>query len=124
MKIFRIEHKDTLNGMWTHKSEGKIVLEHLEDDRLLKMPMLDCDSFRFDKKSWKTAVSDFKMLRDWFTQEEILEMTKHGFLIKQIEVNFCDIITQDNQIIFDDSKRVEVLDITESYFWVKENLKK
>jgi len=69
MKLYRIEHKDSENGMWTHKvGDDKLVLEHLSDPRLAALPMPDSDDFRKGGLIWKTAVPTIEMLDLWFSK--------------------------------------------------------
>lgn len=74
MLLYRIEHKETLEGMWTKRFENELVLEFLSDKRLLNMPMPHDDIYRTDNKIWKTAVADLHMLNSWFTKNDIIEM--------------------------------------------------
>ena len=117
MKIFRIEHRECLNGMWTRKINGKIVLDYLSDDRLSKLPMPKDDIFRTDNKVWKTGVQSIDSLLSWFSEEDIREMIGHGFCVKELDVNLCDIMVQENQVLFDDSKRIEENDITDDFIF-------
>ena len=44
-------------------------------------------------------------------------MIGHGFCVKELDVNLCDIMVQENQVLFDDSKRIEENDITDDFIF-------
>lgn len=113
MKLYRIEHKKTLEGMWTTRINGALVLEFLSDKRLLNMPMPKDDIFRTGGKIWKTAVHSKQHIFDWFSTQDITEMLNLGFVMKEI---YCEnVIIQPYQILFDDSNRIQELDISDSF---------
>lgn len=113
MKLYRIEHKETLEGMWTKKFGDDLVLNFLTNDSLLNMPMLKDEIFRTDDKIWKTGVPNLKLLYSWFSKQDIMEMINHGFLLKEIESD--DLIIQPTQILFNDSSRISEKNITEIF---------
>jgi len=113
MKLYRIEHKDKLDGMWTVKINGKLVLDYLSDTRLSKIPMPHDDVFRTSDKVWKTSVSDIKSLYDWFSHKDMVEMMDYGF--KLMEIESTDIIIQPSQVLFMYESIIEKVDITDRF---------
>lgn len=113
MKLYRIEHKDSLTGMWTHKIDGKLVLDYLSDRTLIQLPMPHSDVFKTDGKVWKTAVPTFELLKHWFTEQDMAGMFMFGFRL--IEFDSDKVIVQEVQTLFDDSSRVNIIDITDDY---------
>lgn len=113
MKLYRIEHQDSLTGMWTHKVEGKLVLDYLSDRTLIQLPMPHSEVFRTGGKVWKTAVPTFELLRAWFTEQDIAEMFRFGFRL--VEFDSDEVIIQEMQTLFVDTSRVNLVDITEDY---------
>jgi hypothetical protein len=110
MKLFRIEHGETGNGMWTEKINNKLVLDFLSDDRLSKLPMPDDNVFRTNYKEWKTSVKSIKALYDWFSKDDMIEMFKYGFRL--IEIESTDIIIQPHQVLFMPETVIKCIDIT------------
>lgn len=113
MRLYRVEHVTTENGMWTWRdAESKLVLEHLTDTRLLEMPMPHDPAFRLHGDVWKTAVDNMADMSHWFTVQDVEEMAKHGF--RMLSFNVADAWTQKQefQVLFSFAFRYNVKDIT------------
>jgi|SaaInlStandDraft_3_1057020.scaffolds.fasta_scaffold58490_2 hypothetical protein len=113
MKLYRIEHKATTDGMWTVKFDGELVLEKLTDRRLAEMPMPHDDIHRTDGKIWKTAVGSMADMSYWFSKRDVQEMVDNGFIM--IEFDCEETIEMEHQIIFNDALRENVVDVTAKF---------
>lgn len=113
MKLFRIEHAETGNGMWTDKFDGQLVLEYLTDRRLIEMPMPYDPTFNADGKRFKTAVDTLDAMAHWFTRQDVVEMVDHGFVMLAFEAP--EVIIQQYQILYNSDLRLGTEDITQDF---------
>lgn len=120
MRLFRIEHAVSKNGMWTQRVGSGLVLNELSDTRLSELPMpTDVDSFQKNNEEWKTAVSTMNDMSYWFTVQDVKEMVQHGFMMIEFEAH--EVQVQENQVLFVARKRFGVRDITQD--WLFEMMK-
>ena len=113
MKLFRLEHVQTQDGMWTVKVDDKPIVEHLTDKRLAEMPMPHHDRYRFENKIWRCAVGDMGSLYQWFSEQDIREMIDLDFRLITFESN--EFIVEPHQILFNCASRQGQTDITEEF---------
>lgn len=119
MTIYRLEHKDTANGMWTEEYNGKLVVENVSNKILATLPMPRDSRYRKDGKIWKVGVGDMESMYSWFTKEDIIEMMAMDFCMVKFETD--DFIIEENQVLFNDASRKNQVDITEDF--LREKLK-
>ena len=112
-ELYRIEHRDEQNGMWTVKINDKLVLEYLTDKRLLNMPMPYDPIFKKDNKVWKTGVESADLLLHWFTKKDMKEMCDRGFIIVNIFTD--EVIKQEFQTLFNNKRRLTEVDVTKMF---------
>ena len=113
MKLYRIEHKDSRDGMWTQKFDDKLVLHHLSDKRLADLPMPKSDDFRKYGLIWKTAVPTIEMLGLWFTKNDVIEMVNFGFRLKEFDSD--KVMMQKMQTLFVEDSMQNIIDITDDF---------
>jgi len=114
MKLYRIEHSQSGDGMWTKKFDGdKLVLHHLSDPRLVQLPMPKSETFRLNGKIWKTSVSSIEELGSWFSKQDIIEMVDFGFRLKEFQSG--EVQVQEMQVLFVESSMKDIQDITDDF---------
>lgn len=118
--LYRVEHDEKKHGMWYNndcvpleEAEQESILEKIECDRLLKMPMPYSDRYRKDGKEWKCSTDTVEMLYHWFRPEDIRAMVAEGYDVKMFESN--DYIIEDNQVLFAEGSRRNEQIITEKF---------
>lgn len=115
-KLYRVEHAEGANGMWTETPDGLFVLDRLSDTRLAEMPMPDDESFRLNEEEWKTAVDNMADMSHWFSPQDVREMAAHGFVMLEFQ---CDEVqVQEHQVLYVARLRHSVREITAE--WLKE----
>ncbi len=113
MKLFRIEHSKSLDGMWTVKVDDKAIVEHLTDKRLAEMPMPHHERYRFENKVWRCAVGDMESMHHWFSEQDIREMMDFDFRLISFESD--DFIIEPHQILFNCASRRDQVDLTNEF---------
>ena len=113
MKLFRLEHVTSKDGMWTVKVDDKLIVEHLTDKRLAEMPMPHHDRYKFENKVWRCAVGDIQSLYHWFSEQDIREMVDMDLRLLTFDTD--EFIIEPNQILFNCASRQNQIDITEEF---------
>lgn len=113
MKLFRIEHLPTKDGMWTVKVDDKLIVEHLTDKRLAEMPMPHHDRYRFENKVWRCAVGDIESLYHWFSEQDIREMVDLNFRLLTFDSD--EFIIEPHQVLFNCATRQNQVDMTDDF---------
>lgn len=113
MKLYRLEHVQSLDGMWTVKVDGKAIVEHLTDKRLANMPMPQHDRYRFQNKVWRCAVGDMEALHHWFSEQDIREMMNFDFRLVSFETD--EFIVEPYQVLFNCATRRNQVDLTDEF---------
>lgn len=113
MKLFRLEHRTSKDGMWTVKVDDRIVVEHLTDKRLAELPMPYHERYKFENKVWRCAVGDMPSLYHWFSEQDIREMMDMDFRLITFESD--DFIIEPDQVLFNCNSRRDQVDITEEF---------
>lgn len=109
--MYRIQNRDTTDGMWRTTFNGQPAVLYLSDKRLANLPMPeDKSKYNKDGKEWKCAVDNIEKLYDWFSKEDILELIKMNFFVMKFETD--DYIDDGNQILFNCNSMKNVVEIT------------
>jgi hypothetical protein len=116
MKMYRIQHKETKDGMWRGIVivDGKIVVDHLTDKKLANMPMPDSPVYRRDGKVWRSAVNNKESMFFWFTKQEIEEMVALGMTVISFD---CDdwFEVEHKEILCYEGDMRNIQDVTEEF---------
>ncbi len=113
MKLFRLEHLPTKDGMWTVKVDNKLVVEHLTDQRLAEMPMPHHDRYKFENKVWRCAVGDIESMYHWFSEQDIREMVDLNFRLLTFDSD--EFIIEPHQVLFNCATRQNQVDMTDDF---------
>lgn len=113
MKLYRLEHSASKDGMWTVKVDDKLIVDHLTDKRLSEMPMPHHDRYRFENKVWRCAVGDMQSLHQWFSEQDIQEMMDLDFRLVTFDSE--EFIIEPHQVLFNCATRQNQSDITEEF---------
>lgn len=117
MKIYRIEHRDTRDGMW-YNYDGTYngFIFNLTEGKSKNLPMDYHNRYSKDNMTWISGCMDKEQLLGWFTPLDISELLKNGYGVFEFE---CDTyLIEDTQVLFArekiySQKEIEVVKVNE-----------
>ena len=100
MKVYRIEHKETKNGMW-HNYDGTYngIIKTLTEGKSKDVPMPRTKHQSKDNKKWFSSVSKLEQLLEWFTRKDIEELVSLGYGLYEFECTEYNNVTA-NETLF------------------------
>jgi len=97
MIVYRIEHKDTENGMWYNKDGSYNGLIHELSNAQAKDFPMDYDE-KYSLKNLISGVKDFNQLLEWFSRRDIEELMERGYQIYKFIAKEYEV--EDTQVLF------------------------
>ena len=102
VKVLRIESRRN-RGMYQEGLHYKAnIVNHY-----LRHPSPECDEkldweglHYVDRDSVRFGFKDITQLSNWFTKAERKRLYKAGAILKEFEVNLCDVLIGDTQVVF------------------------
>ena len=91
--IYRIEHRDTKDGMWyNYNGSYNGAIFDLTEGLSKNIPMPYTEHHKKDNKKWFSAVKSIDDLFKWFTSLDIQELLGQGYELYKITcINYNDI---------------------------------
>lgn len=99
MKIYRIEHRDTRDGMW-YNYDGTYngFIFNLTEGKARNFPMDYHSRYSKENLNWISGVKDKEQLLEWFSLLDIKELLENGYGLFGF---MCDkYIIEESQVLF------------------------
>lgn len=86
--LYRVGKSDSLNGLWYDKNGSYTGLIHnLSEGNAALLPMGPHPIFRTDGHHWISTTDSLEMLKNWFSEQDMTELTEQGYELLKIEVS-------------------------------------
>lgn len=99
MKIYRIENRVTMRGMW-YENNGiyNPVITKLTEGISKHLPMDYHSRYNADNKRWYSGCCDKRQMRKWFSPRDVIELSIMDYELFEFDSEEYSI--EDNQTIF------------------------
>lgn len=116
MILYRIQNKETKDGMW-YNSDGTYngIIKELSDGLSADAPMPEDQYRNKNNKQWISSVPLLNYLFEWFSMKDIIELKERGYGLYEIKcsdyrkISKTEYIFRREDIIYEEELDIDIL---------------